>query len=154
MALDFDKYLDVDVESIEQPKPLPAGTYFATITKQEGREVEYEKGTKTPVITLSFRITQADEDVDPDLLPPGGGNGRIVTRDYRLNDPDKAGQWQLRKLAEETCQLPVKGFKLGDVVKELVNQEVKVHNTPQPSKTEDGVYFPRISKVLSVHESA
>lgn len=151
MALDFQRYTDVDVESLEAPKPLPAGTYFATIVKQEGREVQYEQGVKTPVITITFRLLGADDDVDPDALPEGGGVGRTVTRDYRLNDPDKAGQWQLRKLAEDTCRLPVKGYKLTDLLPLLIQQEVKIFNTPVPSRTEEGVYFPRVTKVLSVH---
>src|ERR1700721_1904474 len=102
MALDFQKYMDVPVDDITAPKPLPAGTYFATITKTENREVEYEKGTKTPVCSVSFRLTAPDEDVDLDLLPEGNGVGRIVVKDYTLNDPERRGQWQLRRLAEET----------------------------------------------------
>ena len=55
MALDFSRYLDVPVEDIEAPKPLPAGTSFATIAKWEGREVDYKDGSgKTPVVTISL----------------------------------------------------------------------------------------------------
>lgn len=153
MALDFSRYLDVPVEDIEAPKPLPAGTYFATIAKWEGREVDYKDGSgKTPVVTVSFKLTSADSDVDPDLLPEGGGQGRIVQRDYRLNDPDKAGMYALRRLGEDTCRLPVKGLQLTDLLREVVNQEVKVFNNPKTN--DEGLTFPRISKVLSVHEDA
>lgn len=152
-SLDFNRYLDIPVEDITRPKPLPAGTYFATITKTENREVEFERGTKTPVTTISFKLLSPDEDVDPELLPEGGGVGRIVTRDYRLNDPDKAGQWALRRLAEETCQIPGKGKMLQDLLHELPNQEVKVVNVPRPNKNEEGMYFPNITRVLSVHEA-
>lgn len=150
--LDFSRYLDIPVEDIERPKPLPAGTYFATVTKTENREVEFERGVKTPVTTVSFRLTAADEDIDPELLPEGGGVGRIVTRDYRLNDPDRAGQWALRRLAEETCQIPGKGKQLQDLLHELPRQEVKVVNVPRPNKNEEGMFFPNITRVLSVHD--
>lgn len=152
MALDFSRYLDVPVEDIERPKPLPAGTYFATIIKVENREVEFERGTKTPVSTISFRITSPDEDVDVDLLPEGGGIGRIVSKDYRLNDPDKQGQWALRRLAEETCQLPGKGKHLSDLLHEIPGQEVKIFNVPRPSKTDEDVSFPNITRVFPAHE--
>lgn len=151
-SLDFSRYLDVPVEDIERPKPLPEGTYFAVITKTENREVQFEPGVKTPVTTISFRLTAPDEDVDPELLPEGNGVGRIVTRDYRLNDADRAGQWALRRLAEETCQLPGKGKHLQDLLHELPQQEVKVFNHPRPNKNEEGMFFPNITRVLSVHE--
>jgi hypothetical protein len=152
MALDFSRYLDVPVDEITQPKPLPAGTYFATIVKHENREVEFEKGTKTPVTTISFRLTASDEDVDPDLLPEGGGVGRIVTKDYRLNDPDRQGQWALRRLGEETLGLPGKGKHLSDLINEFVHQECKVFNQPRPNKNEEGQFFPNITRVLPMHE--
>jgi hypothetical protein len=151
MALDFSRYLDVPVEDITRPKPLPAGTYFATIVKHENREVEFERGTKTPVTTISFRLTSPDEDVDLDLLPEGNGVGRIVSKDYRLNDPDKQGQWALRRLAEETCRIPGKGKHLSDLINELPQQEVKVFNQPRPNKNDEDQSYPNIIRVLSVH---
>ena len=70
MALDFSRYLDVPVEDIEAPKPLPAGTYFATIAKWEGREVDYKDGSgKTPVVTVSFKLTSADTTLTPISCP-------------------------------------------------------------------------------------
>ena len=153
MALDFSRYLDVPVEDIEAPKPLPTGSYFALITKWEAREVDFKDGNnKTPVVTVTFRTTGADDDVDPDLLPEGGGQVRIVTRDYRLNDPDGAGKYALRRLGEETCQLPVRGLQLSDLLPQLISQEVKVFIEPQPSKTDPDRVFARVSKVLSIHE--
>lgn len=152
MALDFSRYLDIPVEDIKKPKPLPAGTYFATIVKSENREVEFERGTKTPVTTISFRLTSPDEDVDIDLLPEGNGVGRIVSKDYRLNDPDKTGQWALRRLAEETCQIPGKGKHLTDLLAELPQQEVKIFNQPRPNKNDEDSPYPNITRVFTIHE--
>lgn len=152
MAQDFSRYLDIPVEDITQPKPLPVGTYFATIVKHENTEREYERGTKTPVTVISFRITAVDEDVDVDLLPEGGGIGRIVSKDYRLNNPDRDGQWAMRRLAEETCLIPGKGKHLTDLLNELPGQEVKIFNNPRPSKTDDSQSYPNITRVLSVHD--
>lgn len=154
MALDFSRYLDVPVEDITRPKPLPMGTYFAAIIKQENREVQFEPGVKTPVTTVSFRLISPDEDVDPDLLPEGNGVGRVVTKDYRLNDPDRQGQWALRRLAEEACNLPGKGKHLQDLLNELPGQEVKIFNNPRPNKNEEGQFFPNVTRVLSVHTVA
>lgn len=148
---DFSAYLDVAVDSVEAPKPLPAGHYFATIAKYEPREVEYEKGVKTPVLTLSFRISSADEDVEESELPEGGGKGRIVTKDYQLNDPESRGLFAIRRIAEEACGLPIKGYQFEDLLRTMIGQEVKVFNVPRASKTEEGVFYPNIQRVLAAH---
>lgn len=147
MALDFSRYLDVAVESIEAPKPLVLGHYFATIKAWKGEEVEYQKGTKTPIVRVTFALTAADTDVDESLLPPNY-IGRTVDRNYTLND--ESGQFQLRKLAEDTCELPVKGLHLGDLLPTLIGQPVRVYIEMRPG-SEEGQFFPQVKKVLSAN---
>lgn len=145
---DFSKYLEVDVASVEAPRPVPVGHYFAVVNSYKTTEVEYQRGTKTPVVEITFKITGADDDVDHDQLPEGGGQGKLVTRNYTLNDPDKAGIYALRRLAEETCDLPVKGLSLGDVLDQLKGQDVKLY-IEHRAGSEEGQFFPRVAKVLS-----
>lgn len=154
MALNFDQYLNVPVENIEAAKPLPVGHFFATIQSWKGREVDYKDGNpKVPVIELTFKTSAPDEDVDETLLPANGGVGVLVTKDYRLVAPsggkiEGGGQNQLRRLAEETCQLDTKGLNLSDVLEQLKGQEVRVYNEPRPDKNDDAVFYNNITKVL------
>lgn len=148
---DFSAYLHVSMDDIPETTPtLPGGHYFATITTWKTAERDFDKatgGAKTPVVEISFRITGADDDIEADDLPPGGGVGKLVTRDYRLNDGDKAGLTQLRRLATVTCQLDTKGLELPDVLDLLKGQEVKVYNVPRPGRNE-GEFFANITQVL------
>ncbi len=150
MAVDFSSYLSVDADSIPKSVPsLPGGHFYATIASWKGAERFYEGkgGPATPVVELTFRITGADDDVDTDSLPEGGGVGKTVTKDYQLNDPDKTGIVMLRRLAEDTCGLDVKGLQLSDVLDALKGSEVKVYNEPRAGK-EEGQFFANVKKVL------
>ena len=148
---DFSSYLSVDMADVPKTVPsLPGGHYFATVSGWKTAERNYDKATggpPTPVVEISFRVTSADEDVDTTLLPAGGGAGKILTKDYRLNDPDRTGQVMLRRLAEETCGLPVKGYDLESLLDALKGSEVKVFNVPRPGQ-EEGQFFPNVTKVL------
>ena len=146
MAANFDSYLDVEIESIDAPKPIPEGHYFADIKSWKTTEVEYQKGTKTPIVQLDFRITGPDDDVEMDLMPEGNGVGRIVNRNYTLNDEN--GPFMIRKLAEETCQLDTKGLKLKDVLPQLIGQPVKVHIKHRMGGPDGDQAFPQVDKVL------
>ena len=67
MALSFDKYLHVEVDSIEAPTAPPLGHYFATFQSWKGQERDYNKATggpKTPVCEVTFKITSPDEDAE------------------------------------------------------------------------------------------
>ncbi len=146
MAVDFSKYLDVAVESIDKPKPLPIAHYFADIKGWKGAERDYKNGEGLkPVVEVSFAITSADEDADLDLMPEGGCAGRIVTRDYSLDNEN--GPYMLRRLGEEICGLPVKGLSLGDMLPMLIKQPVKLFVTQRPSTKNDDI-FPQVDKVL------
>jgi len=152
MALDFSKYLGVEVDSIPKSIPsLPGGHYHADVQGWKGAERDYDKangGPKTPVIEVSFKITAADDDVEfPADFSEGSEVGKVVTKDYRLNDADKAGLVMLRRLAEDTCGVSVKGLALPDMLDAMKGSSVKVWNDPRPGQ-EEGQFFTNIKKVL------
>lgn len=153
MALDFSSYLGVPVDDVPKSIPsLPGGHFFADVAGWKGAERDYDKATggpKTPVVEVTFRITGADEDVDFSSggMTPGSEVGKTATRDYRLNDPDKAGMVMLRRLAEETCGIKVKGLRLEDMLEAMKGSAVKVYNEPRPGQ-EEGQFFTNIKKVL------
>lgn len=151
MALDFSRYLKVQTDTIEPPKPIPVGHYFASIQGWKGAERDYQKatgGAKTPVAEITFKLTAPDDDVDETELPDKGVTGRLVTKDYTLNE--EIGLSSLRRLAEDTCDLDVKGLDLGDTLDALKNQDVKLY-IEQRAGQEEGQFFPVVKKVLSAH---
>lgn len=120
MALDFSTYLTREVESIEAPKPIPPGHYFATVKSWEAKE---SKEKKTPMIAVSFSITDADTDVDTDALPEGGVNNRVVSTNFTLNN--EFGAHQLRQMIE-ALGIDTKGLTLGDALEHINGQPCKL----------------------------
>jgi len=149
MALDFSKYLDVDVESVPKTLPsVPGGHWFSTIAGWKGAERNYDKATggpPTPVVELTFKLTSPDSDVEDDESAQKS-IGKLATKDYNL--ADGSGQTMLRNLAEDTLGLDVKGLHFSDVLDALKGQEVKVFNNPRAGK-EEGQFYTNITRVLS-----
>lgn len=149
--LDFSRYLDVDVESVERPPSLPTGHYFATITGWTTAERNFGPDRQNvPVLTLAFRIDSADEDVDESALPASGAGGKTASIDYELNDPDKRGQYQLRRIATDVLNLDVKGRQFSDILDEFKGEQVKIFGESVASKKEEGVFFFNVRRVLAV----
>jgi len=151
MALDFSSYLKVDMDSVPKRLPtLPGGHFFADITGWKTGTRNFGEGKQeTPVVTILFKITGPDEDVeDPETVPAN----KVIGKDYELNDPDRRGQIAIRRLAEDTCDLSVKGLELDGVLDALKGCSVRVFSDPQPNKKEEGEFFDRITKVLPAHD--
>jgi hypothetical protein len=148
MALDFSRYLDVDVADIPKVLPsVPGGHFFATIQSWKGDERDYAKATggpKTPVIELTFKFTGADEDVEE--TDQSTYMNKLATKDFDLSN---GGQTILRNFAEDTLGLDVKGLHFRDVLDALKGQEVKVFNEPRPNPNVEGQYFTNIKKMFA-----
>ena len=156
MALDLSKYLDVKVEDVSKVIPsIPAGTFFAEFQSWKGAERDYDKKDgvpKTPVVEVTFKLTGATDDVDfTEDFPEGNEVGKLVTKDYRLNDPDKAGHTYMRRLCEDTCKVATKGLHFTDMLDAAKGSEVRVVNEPR-SGQEEGQFFPNIKKVLPAED--
>lgn len=149
MALDFSKYLSVEVDAIEAPAAMPLGHYFATFQTWKGAERDYDKannGPKTPVVEVTFKITTPDDDaLEEDPAAAQKAVGRLVSKDYTLSD--EAGMYALRRLTAETCGIDTKGLGLEDALNACKGSDVKVYNQPRAGKDE-GVFYTNIKSVL------
>ncbi len=146
-TVDFTRYLNVSMDDVPATIPsLPRGHFFADITGWKTGERFYQGKANpgTPVVEISFRVTAPDSDVEEE----GNWVGKVASKDYTLNDPDRTGQTMIRQLAERTCGLDVKGLQLTDVLDALKGQPVKIFNEPRAGQ-EEGQTFTKITRVLS-----
>lgn len=118
---DFSSYLTIEVDAIPEIKPLPIGHYFATIKSHEFKE---SREKKTPMMMVSFSITDADTDVDVDALPPGGVSGRVVSTNFTLNN--EFGMDGLRKMVKDALHIDTKGLSLGDALEHIDGQPCRI----------------------------
>jgi hypothetical protein len=147
---DYSEYLNVNVEDIEEPLPPPTGHYSGTIKSFRTRDIDYNSGDgPLPHLTMDIQLGGPLDDVDTDAMPKGGVKGKLVSKDYRLDNGE--GQSQIRKLAEKELGLAVQGLQLSDLIREhLPKQEVIVQMDQREGKGErEGQFFPIVKKILS-----
>ncbi len=155
--VDFSKYMDVSVDDIpENIASLPGGHYIATITGWKNELAFYQgrDNPGTPVVTLSFRFEEPTEDVEPEELNGVSVKGKVGTKNYTLNDPDRAGHTMVRQLADKACGIGVKGLGFEDMLNALKNQRVKVLNEPRQNPNDPEQHFIKITRVLPEHDAA
>lgn len=144
MALDFTAYLSTPLDTIEAPKPLPVGHYYAEVKKWEAVESKSEK--RTPMVRVDFTIRSADSDVDPAELPKDGVNNRLVSVNYTLNN--EYGTYQLRQFMADALKLDIKGLSLQDGLEQIAGQPVKLYI--EQRALDDGRLMADVKKTLPV----
>jgi len=147
---DFSKYLDIDVSSIERPRALPGGHFFAQVKGWKPDERNYAKAGApkklTPVVTVNFTILAAHDDVDAAMVPEDLSKV-AASKDYDLSD--ERGLYALRRLTEETVGVDTKGLHLEDALNAIEGGDVLLFNEPRAGK-EEGEFYTNITKVLPV----
>ena len=93
--VDFSKLADTKLAEVEAPRPIPVGTYIGHIDGVpkfgEARFKDKETGEAPPVITVTYALLEAQDDVDAEELDESGGlrldNGksRTITQDFICN---------------------------------------------------------------------
>ncbi len=147
MAVDFSAYMDIPMDTVEAPEAPPIGHWYGTVASWKTAEAAYEgpSGKKTPVVEISFKLGTPSDDVEMDGVKEGTGTGTLVRKSYDL--PDSI--YMIRKLAEDTCGLDVKGLSLNDTLDALKGAEVMLHIDHRI--VDDGRVFPKLTKVLSAN---
>jgi hypothetical protein len=130
IATDFRSLLAKPADSIEKPKPLPAGTYTGTINKYEYGK---SKEKKTPYVRYFLQINEAGEDVDPVELDGVDLSKKQLRRDYYLTDD---AEYRVKELWE-SCGIDGTGRSLGEILPDLIGCSVIIEVTQRNS--EDGL---------------
>ena len=131
--VDFANLLKKPADTIEKPKPLPAGTYHGMISKYEFGE---SKEKKTPYCRVSLAIHRGGADVEPDMLTGVDLAKKQLRRDYYLTDD---AMYRIKELIE-SCGVDATGRTMGELIPELVNKPVIISVTQRPSQDGSELY--------------
>ncbi len=146
---DFSSFLSVPVDDIERPRALPLGHFHAVVKGWKTDERNYARAGDppkiTPIVSVSFTITGADDDVDETDMPDDLSKV-AASKDYDLTD--ERGMFALRQLTQTTCGIDTKGLNLQDALDAIKGSDVKLYNEPRAGKNE-GEFYTNISRVLS-----
>lgn len=124
--IDFNDILSQKVGSADRPKPLPEGTYFGIVASlPKARLVKTKEGEK-PVITVTFGLQEAGEDVDADELAQAGGlllndgSPKKVSLDFWVDDESRY------RLDDFIVSFGIEDKAYDEAFEELVDKEVQL----------------------------
>ena len=126
--VDFAKLLEVQIDDIKRPKPIPAGNYDGTIVKYEFLESRGEK--KTPYVEFSIRLESAGEGVDESELVDVELSTKILRHPFYLTTD---AMFRLRDFIE-TFGESTAGRSVGEMIPDLLNRSVSVEVTQSLNK--------------------
>lgn len=118
----FSSLLSTRGDTVEKPKPIPAGNYFLTI---KGHELGQSKQKKTPFVKILFLINGPGDDVDQDQLEVFGGVQKLMTKpidtDFYLTEDSL---FRFKDFIEGPCAIAMGERSFGEVLPELVGTQL------------------------------
>jgi hypothetical protein len=125
--------LSKPTDSIEKPKPLPAGTYNGVISKYEFGE---SKEKKTPYVRYHLTAHSAGEDVDPDSIEGIDLSKKSLRRDFYLTED---AMYRVKDFLD-SVGVSTSGRSLGEVIPEAINAAVLISVTQRSSPDGSEIY--------------
>lgn len=129
---DFSHLLARNTSSIEKPKALPGGTYYAIISD---KKVEESAKKKTPMVVFALRVTEAGDGVDQTLLEGIDLGKKPLRKTFFLTED---ALFRL-VVAAESLKIPTTDRSLGDIIEDMLHQEVMIEVKEVPNA--DGTEF-------------
>jgi hypothetical protein len=113
--LNFESLLNISMDTVEKPKPLPVGHYnFLIVSKDLGQSKE----KKTPFVSYKVRALAPHDDVDQnDLAAVNNWNQKEMKLDFYLTADS---MFRLKDFAEH-CGVDATGKSVGQLIEDLMN---------------------------------
>lgn len=135
--MDFKEVLNRKLDTVERPKPLPAGMYRLVVAKFEFGE---SKEKKTPFCKLLFNIMGPGDDVDPASLVGIDYAKRQMKQDFYLTED---ALWRFKDFMEKSLGIVIGQRTFGEIIQhELVGKQVMGAIVQEPSQRpgDDSIY--------------
>lgn len=146
----FTDILNKPAETIEKPKIRPPGTYLCIVN---GPHKQKEVNDK-PVISITFKTMQAQEDVDQTELAAAGGVGNTLVQDFFLTTNDgNDNSWGLLNFLENHLGIEKTGKSLAQMLAEAPGKQVLVsfaHEMYVDKKTQEPAIAGRVKGTAKV----
>lgn len=127
--VDFTSVLDVPMDSIEKPKPIPTGTYFAQVVGVPKVKDATVQGEEQQIVEFSLKLTSAKAVDSQDQLDAFGdvGAARPVQRAFFFHKPPTPEElWAFSQFAKNTLMLETAGKSFKQVCAEAVGKQLLV----------------------------
>lgn len=137
---DFRSILNTRVNTVEKPKPLPAGTYLCVVT---GHQIGESGGAnKTPRCRFDLKPLAPQADVDEALFAEAGGMEALTKRklrgDFWLTEDSL---YRLIEFMSDVCGIDCSEDRsLAQALPETTNIQVLAHVIQKPSADGKEIY--------------
>lgn len=146
-ATDFTTLLATKVDTIEKPKPLPAGHYLCQVTKYETGET---RAKQTPYIRVHFKPLEPKDDIDAAAFEEFGGAAKlaekVIQHDFYIT-PDAL--FRLRQFLETDLGISGSGKSISDCLEGMVNAVCVVKIAHKLNPAAPGEVFVNVEKTLA-----
>lgn len=146
---DFTALLEKPMDDIEKPKPLPVGSYLATIGQHKFDKAKNEK--QTPYVSFPLMLAEPLPDVDAEALAASLGKKQLsevnMKVDMYLTD-DAA--WRLKDMLEHAGVEG--GLPLGEAIQQAVGRQLVVVIGHTISKKDASVVYANVDGTAAVPE--
>lgn len=136
---DFTALLNKSADTVERPKPAPAGTYTALLG-----EHSFDKSAKkgTPFVRYKVRLVSPHDDVDAAALEDFGGMEKLAAKEMKLDFylTDDALFRLTEELFVNTLGMNITGRTVAELIPEAEGQEFLVTIGHQMSQDGSTVY--------------
>ena len=132
MSDEFTDILNMSLEEIKGPEPLPAGTYLGLVEGQPAhREVNGKDGERYNVVDFNLRLLEVIQAEDEQMAKAILSDGRRIRHGIFVR-PKDANNSPIRKFLVNDLGIS-KSVKLGEAINEAMGKEVIVHINQKPS---------------------
>lgn len=134
----FEDILNKPAESIEKPKPRPAGHYLGQIAGVPAQKDVQTKDGERKVLSFKVKLLMAHEDVDAEALEDHAelSTWMPLDRDIWIDTPE--GEWALIRFLTETLEIDKSGKTPGQMCTEAVGKQLTVEVENYPYTNRDG----------------
>lgn len=139
MAVNFRDLLSKPLDTVERPKPLPAGTFHGAVKSYELKESNEKK---TPFVEFTLTVQAPGEDVDSDELTGVDLSKKSLRARFFLTAD---AEYRLKEFIA-SLGIPTAGRSFGETLPETISQAVLI-DVVQRQSPDGQEIFNEVAKV-------
>lgn len=151
--ISFESILDMAASDIEQPKPLPEGTYLMMV-KGVPERVQVGPNKEFEAVDFTLQYIQADKDVNPQALDEALNGHPLPEKTFRYRRfvNDERSVYHLKQLVYKHLGIDDAGGKktLRQAFGEAPGKQLYVKFRHKVNKEDPSAVYPEIERTLPV----
>ncbi len=146
---DFTALLAKPMDQIEKPKPLPVGSYLATIGQHKFDKAKNEK--QTPFVSFPLMLAEPLPDVDAEALALALGSKTLSEVNMKIDQYlTEDAAWRLKDMLEHAGVEP--GLPLGEAIQQAIGRQIVIVIEHVASKKDANVVYANVGGTAAVPE--